>query len=82
MRDEKLKELERRAAELRADAQLVTVQFSNGTQRTMRAADVIPLFVGGGELTVTDVTSGANSGSGKLLELLRGSLEDSSYEQH
>ena len=76
MKPDKLKELERRAAALHADAQLVTVHFSNGICRTMRAADVIPLMRDGGELTVVDVTGDTSAGGGRLLELLRGLLED------
>ena len=82
MKYSKLNELEQRGRALLDEQDYVMVTFSNGTQRTMRAADVIPLFVGGGELTVTDVTGDGGSGNGKLLELLRGLLEDSSYEQH
>ncbi len=75
MNSARLQTLERRAAALQADAQLVTVHFSNGAQRTMRAADVIPLMRDGGELTVVDVTGDTSAGGGKLLELLRGLLE-------
>ncbi len=69
----KLEELERRAAALHADG-YITVSFSDGTRRIMRAADIIPLFVDDNELTVTDVTGNTGTGSGRLLELLRGLL--------
>ena len=76
MNSARLQTLERRAAQLHADARL-TVQFSDGTRRTMRAADVIPLFVESGGLAVEEVTGDTGAGSGKLLELLRGLLEGS-----
>ncbi|MBE7008419.1 MAG: hypothetical protein E7422_04640 [Ruminococcaceae bacterium] len=75
MKQNRLVELEKRAAALLNGVGLVTVSFDNGTMRKIRLADVIPLLVDGGELTVTDVTGDTGTGNGQLLELLRGLLE-------
>ena len=76
MNNERLKQIERRAAALTNGASFVTVTFTSGQRRTMRMVDVIDhMKDGGDELRIVDVEGDVGGGNGQLVELLRGLLE-------
>ena len=74
MKYPKLDALEKRARALLDDQSFVTVSFSNGARRLMRLPDVIPLLQDGAVPRVVGI-EGEAPGSGLLLEILRGLIE-------
>ena len=81
MKRGRLDELEKRARALTDGRQLVTVTFSDGRRRLMRLPDIIPLLQKNeGDLTITAIDGDAPEGSGLLLEILRGLIEQPEIE--
>ena len=80
MKRGRLGELEKRARALTDGRQLVTAVFADGTRRRLPLPGCIPLLRDGAVPALTDIDGDAPEGSGILLELLRGLIEQPENE--